>query len=508
MLLSTPRLVIAGLAGDSGKTLVTLGVARALKRRGLKVAPFKKGPDYIDAAWLEVAARSPGRNLDTFIMAAQAIGASLSRARSADLALVEGNRGLFDGFDADGTHSTAELAKLIGAPVVLVIDVTKMTRTTAALVQGCAGFDPQLKLGGVLLNRLGTARQERVIRDAISRTAGPPVLGALPRLDGDPLPGRHLGLLTAVEHPRRQDAVERAAQAIETHVDLDALLDLARGAGPTELPDHTLEQAGSPCRIGVFRDRALSFYYPENLEALEQAGATLVNVSPLADRVLPELDALYFGGGFPEVHVDRLAHNLEMREEVRAACAAGMPVYAECGGLMYLSRELVVDGVSRPMAGALDLVVEQTDRPQGHGYVEATVDRPNPFFPTGTQLRGHEFHYSRVVSGGDAEGSTLSLMRGRGLGGRRDGVVKDRIWASYLHLHALGTPTWATAFASLARAYRSKRKAAEAAGSGNDQGDRPGSGTDSMGSSGSPGLDIEGRDGAQRGGQAVAAARG
>jgi cobyrinic acid a,c-diamide synthase len=507
MLFSTPRLVIAGLAGDSGKTLVTLGVARALKRRGLKIAPFKKGPDYIDAAWLEAAARAPGRNLDTYIMSPQAIGASLLRGRSADLALVEGNRGLFDGFDADGTHSTAELAKLIGAPVLLVIDVTKMTRTTAALVQGCAGFDPKLKLGGVLLNRVGTARQERVIRDAIDRASGPAVLGALPRLDGDPLPGRHLGLLTAVEHPRRQDAVERAAQAIETHVDLDALLDLARSAEPTMLPDLTPDQPGSPCRIGVFRDRALSFYYPENLESLEQAGATLVNLSPLADRDLPELDALYFGGGFPEVHVDRLADNREMREAVRAACEKGMPVYAECGGLMYLSRALVVDGVSRPMVGALDLTVEQTDRPQGHGYVEAEVDRPNPFFPTGMQLRGHEFHYSRVVSGADAAGSTLNLLRGRGLGGRRDGVVKDRIWASYLHLHALGTPTWATAFANLARAYRSERREAEATGSGNDRADRPGGGNGSARDPGNPGLDIEGRDGAQKGGQGVAAAR-
>jgi cobyrinic acid a,c-diamide synthase len=395
------------------------------------------------------------------------------------------------------------LAKLIGAPVVLVVDVTKMTRTTAALVQGCAGFDPGLQLAGVVLNRLGTARQERVIRDAIGRAGGPPVLGALPRLAGDdPLPGRHLGLLTAVEHPRRQEAVERAAQAVETHLDLDTLLDFARGAEPVTLPDLPAVPAGSPVRIGVFRDEALSFYYPENLEALERAGAKLVHVSPLRDRELPELDALYFGGGFPEVHVDRLADNREMREAVREACGHGMPVYAECGGLMYLARELVVDGVSRPMTGVLDLVVEQTGRPQGHGYVDAEVDRPNPFHPAGTVLRGHEFHYSRVVSGGDAAGSTLKLRRGRGLGGRRDGVVRGRIWASYLHVHALGTPSWASAFAGLARTYRAERTGEHGDDPVGPRGGRRGAATDPEGL----GLAIEGPDGSERGGHGVAAA--
>jgi cobyrinic acid a,c-diamide synthase len=283
------------------------------------------------------------------------------------------------------------------------------------------------------------------------------VLGAIPRITDDPLPGRHLGLVTADEHPRRDETLERVARLIETHTNLDALLETARSAPEVTFPEPSARRPGAPVRIGVFRDEALSFYYPENLEALEEAGATLVFISPLDDRVLPEVDALYFGGGFPEVHVDRLANNRPIREAVRTAAADGMPVYAECGGLMLLARELIVDGVSRPMTGVLDLVVKQEARPQGHGYVEAEVDRPNPFFAPGTRLRGHEFHYSRVVAGSDSGATTLRLDRGRGIGAGRDGLAKGRVWASYLHLHALGVPSWATSFAALARIYHLER---------------------------------------------------
>jgi len=460
---TTPRLVVAGLSGDSGKTLVSLGIAAALKARGVDVAPFKKGPDYIDAAWLGAATGRPGRNLDTFLQGPEALGSVLSRGASAGLALVEGNRGLFDGFDAAGTHSTAELAKSLGAPIVLVVDVTKATRTVAALVLGCRALDPDVPLAGVVLNRVATPRQERVIRDALAGAGGPPVLGALPRIDDDPLPGRHLGLVTAGEHPRTQEAIGTAARLAEAHLDLDTLLEIAARAPAVELPERETPQKGSPVRIGVLRDEAFSFYYPENFEALQELGAELVFFSALAGDPLPDVDALYVGGGFPELYAARLAENRVLAGSLRAAAADGMPVYAECGGLMYLAKELVTDGAAHPMAGVIDLVVEQTSRPEGHGYAEGTVERANPFFETGARLRGHEFHYSRPLGGASRATTVVGLGRGTGIGDGRDAIVEGRVWASYLHLHALGTPAWAPGLVGLARTYRRERPGISAA---------------------------------------------
>jgi cobyrinic acid a,c-diamide synthase len=462
MRLSAPRVVIAGLSGDSGKTLVTLGLARCLSRRGLVVRPFKKGPDYIDAAWLAAAAGRPCGNLDTFMMPEEAIGASVERAAGADLLLVEGNRGLFDGVDPRGTHSTAELARRLGAPVVLVVGVAKTTRTAAALVLGCRHADPELQLAGVILNRVATERHERVVREAVEELAGIPVLGAVPRLGGgDPLPGRHLGLVTVSEHPRRDEAIETAAGAVEGHVDLDRLLGVARSAAPVEIPAREWPCSEGPrVQVGVFADQAFSFYYPENLDALRRLGAEVVEVSPLADEALPEVDALYLGGGFPEVHVARLAENTSLAREVRRRVEGGLPVYAECGGLMYLARQLVVDGVVYPMAGVLDLVVEQTRSPQGHGYEVARVDAANPFFSRDATLVGHEFHYSRVVEGSHRSATVAAVERGRGTGEGRDGIVVGRVWASYLHLHALGTPAWADGLMALARRHAEERRGA------------------------------------------------
>ncbi len=458
MRVEIPRLTVAGLSGDGGKTLVSLGLARALTRRGYSVATFKKGPDYIDPAWLAAASGGPCRNLDTFLMDDAALGRALSAASAADLWLIEGNRGLYDGADADGTHSTAELAKRLGSPVVLVVDCTKVTRTVAAVVLGCRQLDRSLDLAGVILNHIATARQETVIREAVEEICQVPVLGAVPRLRGDdPLPSRHLGLVTAVEHPRREEAIDRAADAVARYVELDRLVAVARTARPAELPARALPAAGQPVSIGYFRDEAFSFYYPENLEGLRAIGAQLTAVAPGADSDLPEIDGLYIGGGFPEVHATRLADNRGFADRLRRAVADGLPVYAECGGLMYLARELRVAGVAHEMSGILDLVVEQTTSPQGHGYEVGTVDHDNPFHPCGVELRGHEFHYSRVVGGADLAHTVVSVDRGTGTGGGRDGVCVGRVWASYLHLHGGATPGWADGFLELARSYRVAR---------------------------------------------------
>ncbi len=455
MRLATPRVMIAGLAGDSGKTLISLGLVRALRDRGLAVAAFKKGPDYIDAAWLGVAAGRPGCNLDTFLMPPAALGQALAPAQAADLMVIEGNRGLFDGLDAEGTHSSAALAAQLGAPVVLVVDATKATRTVAALVLGCRVFDPAVDLAGVVLNRVGTGRQEALIRRAVEEAAGVDVVGALPRLEeSDGLfPGRHLGLVTAAERPERDEAVRRAAQAVAQHVEVERIVAIARRARDVDFPRQAWPRSGPPVRVAVLRDEAFSFYYPENLEALEAAGGELVFTSPLHDAALPDVDGVVIGGGFPEVHAERLAGNRGFLTSLRRAAERGVPVYAECGGLMLLGRTLTVAGRTFEMAGVLDLEVEQGQRPSGHGYVEGRVDGENPFLPVGTPLRGHEFHYSAVCGGSDAARTVVALERGTGLGGRRDGVVRGSVWASYLHLHALSLPRWAPGVAEAARRF-------------------------------------------------------
>ncbi len=465
MRLGTPRIVVAGLAGDSGKTLVSIGLIRALVQDGIVVAPFKKGPDYIDAGWLGAAAARTARNLDSFLTGITGIEEAVARSLPAEVLVIEGNRGLFDGSDVEGGSSTAQIAKFLGAPVLLVLDVTKMTRTAAALVRGCQSVDPALNIGGAVLNRVATTRQERVIRDAIAGTAGIPVLGAIPRLDAhDPLPGRHLGLVTAQEHPNSERTLERAARIVRDHVDLEAVAALARSAAPVELRPAPPLPPGAPVTIGVFRDRVFSFFYPENLEALEGGGARLVFLSPLDNRPLPGgLDALYIGGGFPETVAAKIAAARVRMQGVRKAAAAQLPVYAECGGLMLLARELIVGGASYPMAGALDLVVEQTARPQGHGYTSGVVDAPNPFFPPGTMIHGHEFHYSRLIGGADRHRTVLSLDRGAGAGSHRDAIVRDQVWASYTHIHALGATPWADGLLTAARTFCALRQRAATA---------------------------------------------
>jgi cobyrinic acid a,c-diamide synthase len=459
------RLAVAGLSGDSGKTLVTLGLARALVGRGLKVRAFKKGPDYIDAAWLRRATGAPCRNLDTFLMPDETIRRSVAAAAAADLVLIEGNRGLFDGVDSSGTHSTAALVKLLRTPIVLVVNVTKVTRTAAAMVLGCQHLDPEVNLAGVVLNEVATSRQEAVVRQAVEEATDIPVVGAIPRMKGgDPLPGRHLGLVTVVEHPDCEGAIKRAARAVAEHVDVDRVLSLAHQAKPlggcARQEEASVEASRYP--IGYFADEAFSFYYPENLESLERAGARLVAIRPQTDTALPEVEGLYIGGGFPEVHAGRLADNRALAEHVRASAADGLPIYAECGGLMYLARELVVAGSAYQMAGVLDLVVEQADRPQGHGYEVARVDCDNPFYATGTEIRGHEFHYSRVDGGLDLCNSVLALDRGTGIGQSRDGIVKGHVWASYLHLHASTMPSWSQGFMNLVGEHSNQRHCATA----------------------------------------------
>jgi cobyrinic acid a,c-diamide synthase len=422
----------------------------------LVVAPFKKGPDYIDVAWHALSAGRPGRNLDTFLMTSEDILSSLmTYSGSADVAVVEGNRGLFDGMDAEGTHSTAELARLTATPVIVVIDCSKATRTIAALVLGCKMMARRIHLGGVILNQVANIRQESVIRDAIAKETGVPVLGAIPRMKGLPFSERHLGLLPPQENPRASEALERLHQAMLDNVAVDEIWDLAASA--PELPsvsctgDRPVVSRSESPRIGVLRDSAFTFYYPDNLEALEREGARLVDISALRSKRLPQLDALYIGGGFPETHARELAENESFLASIRSAAESGLPIYAECGGLIFLSESVEYRGITYPMAGVFPAALTMEQKPQGHGYMVVEADRPNTFFKSGTVLRGHEFHYARVLEYKQDEVElAFKVRRGSGFDFGRDGLVYKNVLASFCHIHALGEKDWAKALVDAA----------------------------------------------------------
>lgn len=472
-----PRLVIAGLRGGAGKTTVSLGLIAAWRRKGLKVAAYKKGPDYIDAGWLSAAADRPCFNLDPFLIGREKVLTSFSKHFSdADCAVVEGNRGLYDGMDATGTYSTAELSKILRAPVLLILDCTKATRTSAAMVLGMKKFDPKVKVCGVVLNRIAGARHERVVRESIEKYSGVPVLGAIPKLNEEFLSERHMGLTPFQEHPEVEKAISFAGDIAEKYFDLDGMWLAAGttgslpGGSVAGRPRESKKDGGvmslsgdrpeaSNVTIGVIRDSAFQFYYPENFEELQRRGAKLVEISALTERKLPDIDALYIGGGFPETHALALARNTSFRKALRKAVDDGLPVYAECGGLMYLGGSLLVDGKSYPMAGIFPVIFQLEKRPQGHGYTIVEVAGRNPFYERGIILKGHEFHYSRVIDYRYRKGVAFSFRmdRGQGMFKGKDGISYKNVLATYTHLHAYGAPQWADGLVRGAGRYKEER---------------------------------------------------
>ncbi len=467
--MTVPRVVVAGLRGGSGKTLVTLGLEAAWRRQGLEVAPFKKGPDYIDAAWATSAAGRPCRNLDLFLQSPDTVLRSFAEgAEGADIAVIEGNRGLFDGVDARGSFSTAELAKLLDAPVVLVVDCTKATRTVAAGVVGCQALDRDVAIRGVILNRVAGARHESVVRSAIRHGTGLPVLGVLRRVADDVLPERHLGLVPPAEHDGWTGVARKVGRLAERSLDLEGLATLAQQAPALQAPEPVSAartDLQGEVRIGVFRDAAFQFYYPENLAALRRQGAGLVEISPLRGGALPDVHALYIGGGFPETLAAGLAQNGAFRDAVRRAAEAGLPVYAECGGAVYLGAELAYRGGRYPMAGVLPVTFAFQARPRGHGYTVLETVAENPFFAVGDEIRGHEFHYTYLESASAGElRYAFRVHRGYGFDGQQDGLCTHNVLASYTHVHALSAEGWAPALVRAADRFRSQASAWAGAG--------------------------------------------
>lgn len=454
-------MVLAALGGSSGKTTVSLGIVSAWRRSGKKVVPFKKGPDFIDAGWLANAAGQPCFNLDPYLMDSDSISKSYVRqSLNADAVVIEGNRGLYDGVDVEGAYSTAELSKLLSAPVILILNITKMTRTAAALVLGCQKMDPAVRIEGVILNQVGTSRQESLIRAAIERYCGIPVVGAIPRLKGDSFPERHMGLTPADEHPEVEASLDATARTSEKYLDLDRIWNISSDIKPirVEVQNSLSGQDAAGLKIGIVRDSAFQFYYPENFTELTARGADLITINAVTDRKLPALDMLYIGGGFPETHAVALAENISFRKSLKKAAEAGLPIYAECGGLMYLGRSLKMGEKTYPMSEVLPLEFELHKRPRGHGYTNIVVDIENPFFPIGTRLKGHEFHYSAVkTEGSDSIHTAFKLERGTGILNGRDGVIYKNVIATYTHLHALGSPEWVDAVINRGRVYNSQK---------------------------------------------------
>jgi cobyrinic acid a,c-diamide synthase len=451
--------LISAAHKSSGKTTLAIGLCAELQRRGLRVAPFKKGPDYIDSLWLAQAAGSPCYNLDFYTTPRPEIETLFqAHLQWADIGVIEGNKGLYDGLDLDGSNSNAALAALLGAPVILVIDAQGMTRGIAPLILGYQAFDSSIHIAGVILNKVGGSRHEAKLRAVIEHYTDVPVIGAVSRAPELHIRERHLGLIPSNESGSSAERIEAIREAVADQVAVDALRRIAETARPVSPGETTAGQARSlspDLRVGIARDEAFGFYYAGDLEALEAGGAELVYFSPVCDSVLPQVDALFLGGGFPEVRMEQLEANGAMRRDLRDFIEQGHPVYAECGGLMYLARSLTWESTRSEMVGVLPADAVMYERPQGRGYVRL---RETAAFPwpngVGQQIVGHEFHYSRLENLAPNLTYAYKVERGEGIEGRHDGIVYKNLLASYCHMRAVGDNQWPRRFLSHVRRCR------------------------------------------------------
>ncbi len=437
-------LVIAGVSSGIGKTIVTLGLLEALRRRGLAVQAFKVGPDFIDPGFHERITGRPSYTLDGWMCSKETVVATVaSQAAHADLAVIEGMMGCFDGLDgASEDGSTAQIAKWLGAPVILVVDAQALARSAGAVVMGFERFDPELDVAGVIFNRAGGPAHYRWMCEALDGSCRAVPVGFLPYRQSLALPERHLGLVTAVEQGLSDVFLAQLREVAEAHLDIDRLLALAgsritggaRDAAPGDM--HQPGRDGPTVRIGVARDRAFQFYYPANFDLLRSAGASLVFWSPLRDAGLPDVDALYLGGGYPEVYARQLSSNRGMIEAVRAFARSGRPIYAECGGLMYLAEALEDEaGTPHPMVGILPATARMTPKRLTLGYAEVEVVRDTPLAPAGTVLRGHEFHASQLDEVPASIPRAYATRMPRGGAPRAEGYLIDNALLSYVHVH-------------------------------------------------------------------------
>lgn len=442
-----PRIFISALKKSSGKTLVTLGLAAAFREAGKEVRLYKKGPDYIDPMWHKAASRHESYNLDQFLMSDNYCRKSfLQRSHNFDISIIEGNHGLHDSLDLEGNFSSAALSKLLKAPVILVLDSRGMNRNIAAVVMGLQMFDPDVSTRGVILNNVVSNRHERKLVNAIEKYCGIPVLGTIPLLDRPVIEERHLGLITTKEEENAQTIIATLRRIILENVNISRILEIASTASHLEYDPVPAGRKSEPkITIGVAYDPAFCFYYPENLESLESAGAELIYFNSLSAPLLPKVDALYIAGGFPEIFLDELENNASLREDIRSKIEGGMPVYAECGGLLYLARTISINGHTSNMVGVIKADVQFQSSPAGHGYVELSR-KGKGWLDLKRSIRGHEFHYSKLTNIDPSMEFMFELQKGEGAGEGRDGIIYKNLLASYTHLHHGSVPEWSRSF--------------------------------------------------------------
>ncbi len=446
---------------SSGKTTLSIGLSAALRDRGLAVQPFKKGPDYIDPLWLSATCNRPCVNLDFFTMQRQEIEQGFAAAMAtADIGVIEGNKGLYDGLDLHGSNSNAALANLLGSPVILVIDARGMTRGIAPLILGYQAFDQDLNIAGVILNKVGGSRHEAKLCNVIEHYTDVPVVGAVHSNPDLVIEERHLGLMPSNEADRAKRKIDVLGAAVASQVDLHRVLDIAATATPAiTLDTETVVRTNPepPIRIGYARDRAFGFYYPGDLQALRDGGAELLPIDTLHDPALPQLDGIFLGGGFPEMVMEQLEDNATLRADLLGYIESGGPVYAECGGLMYLARTMTWKEKTFSMVGALPGDVVMHERPQGRGYVRLreTGNGPWPAEAEGPiEIAAHEFHYSALENLDHDLVYAYEVLRGTGIDGSHDGIVYKNLLANYTHIRDVAGNHWTKRFLAHVRSVK------------------------------------------------------
>ncbi len=462
------RILVSAAHKSSGKTTVSIGLCAALKEKGLAVQPFKKGPDYIDPMWLSEAAGRACRNLDLYLMnPGEVVSTFQHHAQGAEIGIIEGNKGLYDGLALDGSNSNAALAKLLDLPVLLVIDARGMTRGIAPLILGYQAFDRDISIAGAILNNLGGSRHESKLRAVIEHYTDVPVIGAVHHEERLEIVERHLGLMPSNESGESGLRIREIGKAISEQVDLDRLLGISERPAlkAKAIPEISPFALRDKVRIGIARDRAFGFYYVDDIEALEASGAELVEFDSLRDEHLPEVDALFIGGGFPELFGEELEANASLRSEIRMKAASGMPIYAECGGLMYLARSLTHEGKTHRMVGAIPGDVVMHKKPVGRGFVHLVENANHPWPCPVARVSGqkaHEFHYSSLENLPSGVKFAYEVARGHGINGSHDGIVVGNLLAQFTHQRSIGGCYWAARFVAFIA--RLKRNSVECTG--------------------------------------------